>query len=230
MMDGIVVGTEKGKLIIFRSVVKGLSKNSTRYKGSVGSWRFWTCLFLRYGDVRGLMSLIVSARVKRCEILDGVPSFDVIVVDMGRMELWKCNYHALDAELHLYAAWNESNNPNEVWHIKGIHLSLSQIHCNALATVQFTVLTGNGVDWWRNGTVADNYTCQSYRHCTPITTNNTNSQTASFPHHPILYPESGTINPLSLSKWNQSIIFHFLLHHWWITPGREVHYLRKATH
>ena len=60
------------------------------------------------------MSLIVSARVKRCEILDGVPSFAVIVVDMGRMELWKCNYHALDAELHLYAAWNESNNPNEV--------------------------------------------------------------------------------------------------------------------
>ena len=36
-MDGIVVGTEKGKLIIFRSVVKGLSKNSTRDKGSVGS-------------------------------------------------------------------------------------------------------------------------------------------------------------------------------------------------
>ena len=51
--------------------------------------------------------------VSRDEILDGVPSFDVIVVAMGRMELWKCNYHALDAELYMYAAWNESNNLNE---------------------------------------------------------------------------------------------------------------------
>ena len=37
------------------------------------------------------MSLIISARVKRCEILDGVFFFDVIVVDMGRMESRECD-------------------------------------------------------------------------------------------------------------------------------------------
>lgn len=37
------------------------------------------------------MSLIVSARVQRCGTLEGVLSFDAIVIDMERMESRECD-------------------------------------------------------------------------------------------------------------------------------------------